>query len=285
MAPKSFSGLGNLLSKPLYFKLLITRVFNLAMTFEHRRIALRVQYWGTHFSGFQRQLKQCTVQGALEQALERICGHPVITYGAGRTDTGVHASGQVVHFDTNSPIPIEKWPLIINKKLPTTLIVQQACCVVPPWHARFSATWREYIYTIYNSQLPDLAWHERSWFYYKAPLDETLMAQALGSLLGNHDLFALQLAGSSRPHSKVQIQQVGCHREGAIVYIRVRALSFLYGMMRLLTALVVAVGAGEISVTEFIRIWQMKDREKVHLLAPPGGLSLVDVGYAPKLFE
>ncbi|WP_218081214.1 tRNA pseudouridine(38-40) synthase TruA [Anthocerotibacter panamensis] len=251
---------------------------------KRQRIALLIQYWGTHFYGFQRQAKGRTVQGTLEDLLEKIVRHPVTIYGAGRTDTGVHAGGQVVHFETTSPIPPEHWPIVLNGRLPSDILVRQAACMEPPWHARFSATWREYLYTIHNSIQPDLFWRDRSWFYYKSWLEVAWMQQALKGLLGNHDLSALQLAGSDRIHSLVRVDRVHCHREGDLVYIRVRALSFLYGMMRLLVGLVVPVGAGLLSPEEFIRTCLSKEREKVYRLAPPAGLSLVAVGYPQPVF-
>ncbi|WP_287127778.1 tRNA pseudouridine(38-40) synthase TruA [Candidatus Cyanaurora vandensis] len=249
-----------------------------------RRIALWVQYWGRDFYGFQRQEKNRTIQGVLEDTLSGIVGHPVTLHGAGRTDRGVHARGQVVHFDTPSPIPPANWPVVINSRLPSDLLVREAVLVYPPWHARFSALWREYCYTIHNSDWRDLFWQDRSWFYYKTTLDTELIQQALMSLLGSHDLRALQLTGSERVHSLVRVDRVSCNRVGELVYIRVRALSFLYGMMRLLVGLLVRVGAGELTVADFIHIWQAGLREKVTLLAPPEGLSLVAVGYPRRLF-
>jgi len=252
---------------------------------ETRRIALLLQYWGTNFYGFQWQHGQRTIQGELQDSLARIVKHPVTIHGAGRTDRGVHALGQVVHFETDSRIPPENWPVVLSHRLPPDLLVPQAALVYPPWHARFTATWREYRYTIFNSSKPDLFWQDRSWFYYRTTLDTAAMEQALLSLLGNHDLRALQLVGSERIHSWVRVDRVSCRREGQLVFIQVRALSFLYGMMRLLTGLLAQVGAGTLSVEEFISICRGGLRERVTFLAPPQGLTLIGVGYPHPVFH
>ncbi len=249
-----------------------------------KRIAALLQYWGTHYVGLQRQKNARTIQGELETQLGKICGHEVMVYAAGRTDTGVHALGQVIHFDTTARIPPENWPIALNSRLPSDLMIRQAVIVDPPWHSRFSATWREYVYTIHDSSVPDLYWRDRSWFYWKGPLNVAPMREALQTLIGTHDLRTFQLAGSSRAHSIVRVYQVHCFRMGELVYIRVRASGFLYGMMRLLVGLLVRVGMQEVSPTEFKCIWHSQERDQTQFLAPPQGLSLVEVGYPQPIF-
>lgn len=249
------------------------------------RVALLVQYLGSDFHGWQRQKNGISVQQTLEEAIEAVCGHPVVIHGAGRTDTGVHASGQVAHFQTHSPIPAERWSKVINGRLPPTICVLESVPVADRWHAQFSAIWRRYRYTILNDPTPSVFWRSFSWHYYYEPLDAELMNRALQPLLGEQDLFALQRAGSARPHSRLKVQFTKCWREGNLVLMEVQASGFLYGMVRLLMGQLVAVGSGQMSIEEFTQIWQTKNRDAVRYAAPPQGLCLIGVGYPQSPFR
>lgn len=245
----------------------------------HQRIALVVQYLGTNFHGWQRQPQQRTVQADLESAIAMVVGHPVTVHAAGRTDTGVHAAAQVVHFDVASPIPAEKWATVLNSRLPEDLLVRASAPVDFDWHARFSALWRRYRYTIYTDRRPNLFVQPLAWHYYHAPLDETRIQRALDPLVGRHHLAAFRRAGSQRPHSWVDVQVAECQRQGSLLYIEVQASGFLYGMMRLLVGLLVQVGRGQRSVGEFHDLWKHERRAEVKYAAPSCGLCLLRVGY------
>ncbi len=245
-----------------------------------QRIALKVQYFGANFHGWQRQQHHRSVQGVLEQSLQQQLKEPITLHGAGRTDTGVHGSGQVAHFDTTTRIPPEHWGIVLNNRLPHDVAITAAAAVAPDWHARFSAIWRRYRYLILNRDHPDVflglfSWHHRGSLCAKA------MSDALESLIGSHDLELFRRAGSPRPHSWVTVQDVACRRQGDLIAIEVQSSGFLYRMMRLLVGALACVGRGDISAAEFVQMWQTKDWSPMRnrFSAPPQGLCLIGVGY------
>jgi len=249
-----------------------------------RRVALVIQYVGTHFHGWQRQSKQRTVQEELETTIASILGHPVTLHGAGRTDTGVHAAAQVAHFDATGPIPPHRWADILNSRLPDDVLIRSSAAVPGDWHARFSACWRRYRYTLYTDALPNLFVRPFVWHYYQAALDASLMQTALSPMIGSHHLSAFHRSGSKRPHSWVEVQAAECMRQGSFIYIEVQASGFLYGMMRLLVGLLVQVGQGLRSPLNFTEIWRMERRDQVKHSAPAKGLCLLRVGYPESPF-
>lgn len=244
-----------------------------------QRVAIIVQYVGTHLQGWQRQPNGRTVQEELEAVLKSVLGDYIPVHGSGRTDSGVHAAAQVAHFDVPSRIPAYRWASIFNSRLPDDICVRASAKVDEDWHARFSATYRRYRYTIYTSSLPNLFVKPFSWHFYREPLDEQKMSDALAPLLGKQHLAAFHRSGSSRPHSWVTIHDVVCVRDGEFIRIEIQASGFLYGMIRLLVGLLIDVGRGALSVEEFTRIWQDERRDLVKYAAPPEGLCLLRVGY------
>ncbi len=250
-----------------------------------KRIALVIQYQGTHFNGWQRQPNGRTVQEEIETAIASVLNSPVTLHGAGRTDAGVHAAAQVAHFEATGPIPGYRWATILNHRLPPDVLIRASAEVDPRWHARFSAISRRYRYLLYTDSRPNLFVRPWSWHYYHAPLDETLMQRALNPLLGRHHLSAFQRAGTRRPHAWVDVQEVSCQRQGPFIRIEVQASGFLYGMMRLLVGLLVEVGAKARSLDNFTEIWMDERRELVKYSAPAQGLCLLRVGYPDFPFD
>ncbi len=252
-----------------------------------KRIALVLQYLGTHFHGWQRQPSHRSVQAEIEQSLEAITGCKTTLYGAGRTDSGVHAAAQVAHFETTCPIPAHRWSNVLNKYLPEDIAVRGSAEVPQSWHARFSAKWRRYRYSLYTDPRPNLFLRPFTWHYYYQPLDVDKMQAALAPLVGHHHLAAFHRAGSNRPHSWVDVQEAHCrrvvhqngHPSDSLVEIELQASGFLYGMMRLLVGMLVQVGRGLRSPESFTQIWQTEQREEVRYAAPPQGLCLLRVGY------
>ena len=244
-----------------------------------QRVALVIQYIGTNFLGWQRQAIGRTVQEEIETVLSRLLERPVTLIGAGRTDTGVHAAAQVAHFDATGPIPADKWAAILNSHLPNDILIRASAAVDRPWHARFSASWRRYRYTLYNEPQPNLFVRPFSWHYYYAPLNESLIQAALNPLIGHHHLAAFHRAKSGRSHSWVDVQAATCERQGSLVHIEIQANGFLYGMVRLLVGLLVEVGTGERSLDNFTEIWSNERRDQVKYAAPAKGLCLLRVGY------
>ncbi|MCI3281474.1 tRNA pseudouridine(38-40) synthase TruA [Synechococcus sp. PCC 6717] len=249
-----------------------------------QRLALLIQYQGMAFHGWQRQVGQRTVQEVLEQAIARVVNHPVSVVAAGRTDAGVHAAGQVAHVTVNSPIPAHRWPAVLNARLPMDVLIRAAAAVPEHWHARFSALWRRYRYTLYTDPCPNLFLRGLTWHCYQYPLDTESMQAVLLPLVGRHHLSAFHRAGSKRRHSWVEVQEVSCQRRGALVEIEVQASGFLYGMMRLLVGLLVQVGQGRRSPASFTEIWQQEQRHLVKYAAPAAGLCLLGVGYPESPF-
>jgi tRNA pseudouridine38-40 synthase len=247
-----------------------------------QRVALVIQYLGTRFHGWQRQPNHRSVQADIEDAIASIVGYSVTLHGAGRTDTGVHAAAQVAHFETVSRIPAHRWASVLNAQLPDDILIRGSAAVSSSWHARFSALWRRYRYTIYTNPRPNLFLVPYSWHYYHHPLDLELMQSALLPLLGRQHLSAFHRAGSGRRHSWVEVQQASCTTQddsGSLLQIEVQASGFLYGMMRLLVGQLVQVGAGLRSPEAFTQIWQTEQRHEVKYAAPAKGLCLLRVGY------
>ena len=155
-----------------------------------KRVALLIQYDGSNYSGWQRQKNATSVQEILERALYKITHQSVKTFAAGRTDAGVHASGQVVHFDIDCVIPGNSYSDILNSILPSSIRILESVEVKDSWHACYSAKYRHYRYVINNSKFSNLFINNFSWHRYQKVLDEVLMSNALKRMEGEHDFFA-----------------------------------------------------------------------------------------------
>lgn len=246
---------------------------------QFQRVALVVQYVGTHFHGWQRQPRERTVQGEIEAAIQSVLGTPVTLCGAGRTDTGVHAAAQVAHFQAPILIPAYRWASILNSRLPEDVLIRASAQVPDDWHAQFSAKWRRYRYTVYTDPVPNLFVRPFAWHYYYESLSESRMQSALDQLVGYHDLTAFQRSGSKRSHAWVDLQCAECCRQEPFITVELQANGFLYGMVRLLMGILVQVGRGLLSVDEFTQLWRTQQRDRVKYAAPAGGLCLLRVGY------
>lgn len=244
-----------------------------------QRVALVIQYSGTHLLGWQKQPQGRTVQSEIERAIAKVLDRSVSIYGAGRTDSGVHAAAQVAHFDNPSVIPANSWAAVLNSRLPDDIVIRASAPVDDDWHARFSASYRRYRYTIYTAAQPNLFVRPYSWHYYQQPLAIERMQAAVVPMLGTHHLAAFHRTDSGRSHSWVEIQDVSCHQSGDFVQIEIQANGFLYGMVRLLVGLLIQVGNGDLSISEFTKIWQTEQRSQVRHSAPAKGLCLLRVGY------
>jgi len=246
---------------------------------ETKRIALVIQYIGTSFHGWQRQPHHRSVQEEIETAIALTVGHDVVIHGAGRTDSGVHGAAQVAHFDVRSSIPPDRWAKVLNSRLADDVLIRASTQVKNDWHACFGALARRYRYTIYTGKIPNLFLKPFTWHYYHKPLNEQIMAEALYPLLGTHDFSAFRRAGSPRPHSFLEVQDVSCQRADDLIHIEIQASGFLYGMVRLLVGLLVEVGSGVRSPLEFHDIWVNKRRDLVKYSAPAKGLCFLRVHY------
>jgi len=244
------------------------------------RIALLVEYDGSVFKGWQAQLDPVlpTVQESLERALSRIADHPLRVHCAGRTDTGVHAAGQVVHFDTASVRPLKAWVQGTNTLLPPQVCVRWAGEVPADFHARFSALSRCYRYCISNEPVrPALLGSFLT--HWRQPLDAALMHTAGQYLLGEHDFSAYrgQACQSRTPMRRVMALSV--RRAGSLVVVDIEANAFLLHMVRNIVGVLLEVGCGRRPPQWAREVLEGRDRTGGAITAPPTGLSLVQVRY------
>ncbi len=250
-----------------------------------KRVALLVQYDGSLYSGWQRQKNAITVQEILEIALLKISNHVVKTFAAGRTDAGVHASGQVIHFDINCVIPGNRYSDVLNNLLPPTIRVLESVEVNDCWHACYSAIYRHYRYVINNSKFPNLFINNWSWHRYQKVLDEDLMLNASKSMEGEHDFFAFQKSGSNRANSITNIKNINIKRVEDLLLVDIKATGFLYGMVRLIVGQLVLVGEKKISPKIFTDRWLNKKKNDVKESAPAKGLCFVNAVYEENVFK
>ncbi len=250
-----------------------------------KRVALLVQYDGSHYSGWQKQKNATTVQEVLDRALLKITNHTVKTFAAGRTDGGVHASGQVVHFDVDCVIPGDSYSDVLNNFLPSTIRILESVEVIDNWHACYSAKYRHYRYVINNSKFSNLFINNWSWHRYQKVLDEDLMLNASKTLEGEHDFFAFQKSGSKRRNSITKIINIDIKRIEDLIFIDIKATGFLYGMVRLITGQLVLVGEKKISPEIFTDRWVNKKKNDVKESAPAKGLCFVNAVYEENVFK
>ncbi len=242
------------------------------------RIALGIEYDGTAYNGWQRQKTGLGVQQRVEEALQIVANHPVEVTCAGRTDTGVHASGQVVHFDTDSVRDDRGWLLGANSNLPADICVTWAQPVADDFHARFSATGRNYRYRILNRLQRSAIHRDWAWWVHQ-PLDSNRMHEAAQQLLGEHDFSAFRAAGCRANTASRNITRIAVTRDGDWVTLTVSANAFLQHMVRNITGTLAAVGLGERSIGWLAEVLKSRDRKKGGIAAPPHGLTLVSVDY------
>lgn len=255
-------------------------------------VACGIEYDGTDYHGFQRQSPQhgATVQGTLETAIARISHSFSVVHGAGRTDAGVHASGQVIHFSTESRLAPPIWVRALNAVLPDTVAVRWACEVPDRFHARFSARSRSYRYTIWNDGAPT-ALHARYSYHCSRALDTFLMQEACQHLLGRKDFGAFGHSPDDTnptkpgPHSCVRTMlEARCiqSQQNALIYCDFTADAFLTGMVRRMVGTLIQVGQQRLSVQEFATIVQCAEKTHPGSAAPSHGLCLVRVDYPEK---
>ena len=250
-----------------------------------KRVALLVQCDGSHNSGWQKQKNATTVQEILDRALLKITNHKVKTFAAGRTDAGVHASGQVVHFDIDCVIPGNSYSDVLNGLLPSTIRILESVEVKDSWHACYSAIYRHYRYVINNSKFPNLFINNWSWHRYQKSLDEVLMSNASKQMEGEHDFFAFQKSGSKRTNSVTTIKNIDIKRVEDLILIDIKATGFLYGMVRLIIGQLVLVGEKKISPEIFTDRWVNKKKNDVKESAPACGLCFVNAVYEVNVFK
>ena len=255
-----------------------------------RNIACGIEYDGTGYHGFQRQREDQgpTVQGELEAALKRISGETLKVYGAGRTDAGVHASGQVMNFHTTARHTPEVWQRALNAVLPDTIAIRWAVEVPERFHARYSAVSRSYRYTVWNEGAPT-ALHARYTYHVVRELQVDLMQEACTMLMGRKDFGAFGRSPDETnprkpgPHHCVRtMQQARCTRDDArrhLIYYDFTADAFLTGQVRRMVGTLLLVGQRKLSLDAFATIVQRAEKTHPGSAAPSHGLCLVRVEY------
>ena len=245
------------------------------------RVALGLEYDGTAYNGWQRQRTGNGVQEQLEAALSKVANEDIEVICAGRTDTGVHASGQVVHFDTNSTRDDRGWLLGANTNLPDDVSVTWARRVDDDFHARFSATARSYEYLILNRLERSALHRHRAWWVYDE-LDIDNMQTAAAALVGRHDFSAFRAAGCQASTATREITSLTLTRDGNWILLEVTANAFLQHMVRNITGTLVAIGRGDEAPEWAASVLESRDRKAGGMAAPPHGLTLVSVEYPPE---
>ncbi|MEO0375347.1 MAG: tRNA pseudouridine(38-40) synthase TruA [Cyanobacteria bacterium P01_A01_bin.17] len=245
-----------------------------------QRIAMGVEYNGSLFRGFQSQSSGvATVQQAIELALSSICNEPITLVCAGRTDTGVHATNQVIHFDTLAKRPERAWLRGLNTQLPKGVSIRWAQVVIPLFHARFSARARTYRYIIYNTLTPSalmdglVTWDRRH-------LDIEAMIEGSRYLLGEHNFNAFRGADCQASNPVRHIDHIVIRRAGDFIVIEVKASAFLYHMVRNIVGVLSAVAAAEKPAKWVKQVLDSQDRRCGGVTAPAAGLYLVAVDYS-----
>lgn len=247
------------------------------------RIALALEYDGRQFCGWQSQPNGCGVQDFVESAVAKIAGEAVAVTAAGRTDTGVHASYQVAHFDTHADRPLTAWVRGVNTWLPAGVAVIWAKVVPEDFHARFLVEERGYRYVLLNhATRPGLmggkvGWHHR-------PLDETRMQEAALKLLGRHDFSAFRAAECQARTPEKEMREARISRSGDYLVFDCRADGFLHHMVRNIVGCLVHIGAGNAEPDWIAELLQHKDRTRAAPTFMPDGLYLSYIQY-PSRFE
>lgn len=247
------------------------------------RIAAGVEYDGSGFSGWQYQDGQRTVQNSLQDALSSIANHPVVVVSAGRTDAGVHAACQVVHFDVQAERTLYQWLRGVNTRLPDDISLLWLKHTGEDFHARFSALSRAYRYIVLNRPTNSALFHGKvSWDH--RTLDVEMMRSASAPLIGMHDFSSFRAAGCQAKSPVRDLQRIDIRRYANWIWFDMVANAYLQHMVRNIVGTLLAVGAGERPVQWPAEVLAARDRRLAGVTAPPEGLYLTSIRY-PERFR
>lgn len=255
-----------------------------------RRIKLTVAYDGTDYCGWQIQPNGITIEEVLNKKLSKLTGENIVIIGASRTDSGVHAMGNVAVFDTKSPIPPERFSYALNQKLPDDIVIVKSEEVPSDWHPRYQDhIVKTYEYHILNTEVPDPTKRHNTYFVsYK--LDVAKMREAAEYLLGEHDFASFcnirtNVEDTVRTIYELEVLELECayarngHAAGRELTIRIKGNGFLYNMVRIIVGTLLRVGRGFYTPEQVKEILEAKDRQAAGVTAPPQGLMLMQIEY------
>jgi tRNA pseudouridine38-40 synthase len=242
------------------------------------RFKMTVEYDGTDFSGWQRQENGPSVQAAIEDALAEMVGVPTAVRGAGRTDAGVHALGQVAHFDAEARIPTHGYQRGLNALLPRAIAILSVAEAPPDFDARFSARGKLYRYSIWSSPTRSPL-RDRYVWHLRRTLDAERMHEAAQTLVGRHDFAAFRAADCERKTTERTLTRLSVTRADDLVTVEVEADAFLKNMVRIIVGTLCEIGFGKRPVADLRRLLDGRDRRDAGVTAPPQGLTLVRVDY------
>ena len=248
------------------------------LTQSGRNIKLTIAYDGTNYHGWQIQPNQSTVQATINRAISQIMGHPVSIIGAGRTDTGVHATGQVANFVINSDMPTKVIQRAVNANLPEDIVISEVLEVEDGFHARFSATRRCYQYTMLNRPYP-CPFRRKNTFFIPNRICLEQSESVCQVLIGQHNYAAFQKRGSDRISPVCNIFQANLNRIDDLVVLTIQADAFLRGMVRAIVGTILVVLRCQNSTEEMKRIIATRNRSSAGTSAPAKGLTLTAVKY------
>ncbi|ROP62960.1 tRNA pseudouridine38-40 synthase [Enterobacter sp. BIGb0383] len=248
-----------------------------------QKIALGIEYDGSRYYGWQRQQEVRSVQEKLEQALSKVADEPIVVFCAGRTDAGVHGTGQVVHFETRAVRKDAAWTLGVNANLPGDIAVRWVKTVPEDFHARFSATARRYRYIIHNHRLRPAVLN-RGVTHYHQPLDVERMQRAAQSLLGENDFTSFRAVQCQSRTPWRNVMHINVERFGAYVVVDIKANAFVHHMVRNIVGSLMEVGAQNQPESWIAELLAAKDRMLAAATARAEGLYLVAVDY-PSRFD
>jgi tRNA pseudouridine38-40 synthase len=240
---------------------------------------LTIEYDGTAYCGWQRQAGDPTIQETIEAALAAMVNHPVTLIGAGRTDAGVHALGQVAHFKADTRLTAEVFLKGLNSLLPDDIVIRDSQSVPDSFHARYSARGKHYRYRIRNRKLPAAIGRHYAW-HVRQPLDLVAMARAAAGLCGPHDFKSFEGAGSPRRstvRTVFRCEVNPCHDD--LLHLDIQGDGFLRHMVRNIAGTLVEIGSGRRAADDMPAILAARDRHRAGITAPARGLFLVRVDY------
>ena len=241
-------------------------------------VQLILEYDGTPYAGWQRQPDQPTIQEAVETAIAGVTQRQVPVTGAGRTDAGVHALGQVASFRIDRIMTPREWTRALNAHLPDTIAVRSAVLVPDTFHARYSAKGKLYEYRLVNREARPALDRQYCWHIHK-PLNDAAMNQAAMALIGSHDFSSFQTQPTDNEDPTCRIEHLTVIRHGDTLRVEVYADRFLKQMVRSIVGTLVEVGLGKRPADSFTSILTARDRSAAGKTAPPQGLFLMRVDY------